>query len=127
MDATNGRHPEVLGRRPSRTGDRVTKRAQCATLNGLGVGTRESHADAGPRRYALSRRALREFPVLPVLERQLGGRTFSADPALACQRSLKQVYSLILFATRAREIGPASHREAETKSSRKFTCIQISR
>jgi hypothetical protein len=45
---------------------------KCATLNGLGVGTRESHADAGPRRCALSRRALREFPVLLVLETPAG-------------------------------------------------------
>jgi hypothetical protein len=64
---------------------------KCATLNGLGVGTRESNADAGPRRCALSRRALREFPVLLVLERQLGGRIFSVDPDLACRRSLTTV------------------------------------
>ena len=43
-------------------------------------------------------------------KRQLGGRTFSADPALACQRSLTQVYSVILLTTRARAIRPASHR-----------------
>ncbi|MDT7597063.1 MAG: hypothetical protein QOJ06_2609 [Pseudonocardiales bacterium] len=60
-------------------------------------------------------------------KRQPGGRTFSADPALACQRFLTQVYSLILPATRARAIGPAYHRGAETKPSRKFTCIQIIR
>jgi hypothetical protein len=29
-------------------------------------------------------------------KRHLGGRTFSADPALACQRFLTQFYSLIL-------------------------------
>jgi hypothetical protein len=34
-------------------------------------------------------------------KRQLGGRTFSADPALACQRSLTQFYSSILLLTRA--------------------------
>jgi hypothetical protein len=42
--------PRGAGWRPSRTGDRVTKRAQCATLIGLGVGSRRSHVDAGPWR-----------------------------------------------------------------------------
>src|ERR1700712_1477325 len=45
---------------------------KCATLNGLGVGTPQWHADADPRRCALSRRALREFPVLLVLETPAG-------------------------------------------------------
>jgi hypothetical protein len=52
-------------------------------------------------------------------KRQLGGRTFSADPALACQRSLTQVYSVILPATRAGDsvrIPP----QLELKPSRKF-------
>jgi hypothetical protein len=35
-------------------------------------------------------------------ERQPGGRAFSADPALACRRSLTQFYSAILPVTRAR-------------------------
>jgi hypothetical protein len=53
-------------------------------------------------------------------KRQLGGRTFSADPALACQRFLKQVYSVILPATRARAI--RSHPAVGLKiiPSRKF-------
>ena len=38
-------------------------------------------------------------------ERQPGGRTFSADTTLACQRSLPEFYSAILPTTRARAIG----------------------
>jgi hypothetical protein len=59
-------------------------------------------------------------------KRQRGGRTFSADPALACQRFLTQVYSLMLPATRAAGNRPASHRGGETKPSRNLgICIQI--
>lgn len=49
-------------------------------------------------------------------KRQLGGRTFSAEPALACRRSLTQFYSAILPATRAWAIGPHPAAGAELKA-----------
>jgi hypothetical protein len=42
--------PRCLGRRPDRTSDRVTRRAECAMLLGLGVSTRRSCPDANPWR-----------------------------------------------------------------------------
>jgi hypothetical protein len=83
------RRPHCLsgGRRPDRRRDRVTKRAQCALRNGLGVGTRGSDAEAGQRRTALSRRTPRGCPVLLLLELRLGARTLSPGPALACRCS----------------------------------------
>lgn len=64
--------PRVRGRRPSRTGDRATKRAQCAALTGLGVNPRRPCDDANPRRHASLRRASRGCPVLLVLGTSAG-------------------------------------------------------
>jgi hypothetical protein len=57
-----GRRLRGLRRRPRRTGDRVTRRAQCVVLVGLGAHTRGPRAGAGPRRYALSRRGFAWVP-----------------------------------------------------------------
>jgi hypothetical protein len=60
--AKNGRRLRGLGRRPRRTGDRVTRRAQCVVLIGLGGGPRVSRAGAGPRRGAFWRRGFAWVP-----------------------------------------------------------------
>ena len=84
-----------------RTGDRVTMRASLRRVDW----SRRPHAwvacgrrprGAQPRRGVLGVGAR----CCPCGEHRPGGRTFSADPALACRCSLSQSYSAILHTTR---------------------------